>query len=145
MACSKWFLKDRPEKSRECTEVEPPSSDKCVKSKQVFGLDEQNFKPFLCSKSIALVMFYEPDNPGFEFSRMHFKKAAETTTRNNHAYAAVNCHTAPEVCCSEDVKRVPHFKLYARGRLVGFNDNARLFTSKDMKNWVELGVKGKRL
>ncbi|BFZ13918.1 hypothetical protein BsWGS_16957 [Bradybaena similaris] len=114
-----------------------PQADEYFRSTYVFGLDETNFKPFLKSKDMVLVMFYEPNCPDCEFSRMHFKKAAETTKRHNHAYAAVNCNNSPDLCWEEGSFNVPHFKLYSRGRVVGFVDNPRLFIGKDMKSWVE--------
>lgn len=64
-------------------------------------------------------------------------QAAKQTKRPNHAYAAVNCWHEQDLCKSEDVFAYPYFRLYSRGRRIGYNDTPRTFSSKDMKKWLE--------
>ncbi|CAG5134294.1 unnamed protein product [Candidula unifasciata] len=121
------------------TELEnkEPLPDEYVKAEEVVGLQADNFLPFLKTKDVTLVMFYQPDCPACEFSRKHVKKASKVTIRNRHSYAAVNCEASPTICCSQKITSTPYFKMYSRGREIGFNDNPRMFTYKDMKHWVE--------
>lgn len=67
----------------ERSEGEPPADD-YVRSSYVFGLDESNFKPFVETKDMTLVMFYTPNCPDCEFSRMHFKKVRDVRVRRHN-------------------------------------------------------------
>ncbi|CAG5134295.1 unnamed protein product [Candidula unifasciata] len=142
MPCFKWealLPKPPPPKGGffGASSTTTPKQDAYVGSSSVFALDDQNFKPFLRTKDMALVMFYQTNCKNCDFSKKHFKKASETTKRDNHAYAAVDCKKTPELCCAEDIPFIPYFKLYCRGRFVGFNGDYKLFVHKNMKRWVE--------
>lgn len=62
-------------------------------------------------------------------------QAAQTTKRANHAYAAIDCQYFPEICDNEAVGNSPLFKLYSRGRMIGFYDEDT--TAADLKKFVE--------
>ncbi|BFZ25551.1 hypothetical protein BsWGS_28590 [Bradybaena similaris] len=126
----------------------PPKSDKekkksttrpdpFVGSKTVIGLTSHNFSDFVPEKDIALVMFYDPTDAMCEWSKKHFLKAAKTTIRENHGYAAVDCTQQEDLCESEGIKTYPSFKLYSRGKVFTTYDKPKEFIYHTMKKFVE--------
>ncbi|CAG5125601.1 unnamed protein product [Candidula unifasciata] len=114
-----------------------PRTDPFIGSRLVLGLTSHNINDFLPEKDIALVMFYDPNDPQCEWSKKHFLKAAKTTVRENHAYAAIDCTQQDELCETEGVTSLPSFKLYSKGKVFGVYDRPREFVYFTMRKFVE--------
>ncbi|BFZ13920.1 hypothetical protein BsWGS_16959 [Bradybaena similaris] len=136
MACFGWFSNDDDEGGHVCVGTEP-SFDLYFNSPYVYCLNETTFKPFLDTKDVALVLFYKPGQIDNKYCKAQFRKAAKTTQRANHAFAAVNCWQEQHLCKSQDAFVYPYYRMYSRGRRIGYNDTPRTFTHKEMKKWLE--------
>ncbi|CAG5115452.1 unnamed protein product [Candidula unifasciata] len=112
--------------------------DPYVNSKDVLALDHHIFQDFLNDREVALVMFYDPEEPECDWSKKHFIRAAKTTERENHAFAAVNCVKEQAICADEGSTGVyPFFKLYSRGNLIDTYRDHRSFIHFTMRKFVE--------
>lgn len=93
-------------------------TDKFFGTRYVTSLQEETFGDFLSDQDVALVMFYSPKNPHSHLSRTHFVKAVKSSRKDNVTFAAVNCDEERRLCLDENVRSLPDFKIYSRGRLV---------------------------
>ncbi|KAK3779326.1 hypothetical protein RRG08_031617 [Elysia crispata] len=111
--------------------------DPFIGSRSVEGLDNGNYSNVLQEKELTMVMFYDPNDPQCEWSKKHFLKAAKTTQRMNHAYAAVDCTREADLCEREGVVTYPTFKLYTRNTLVDTYTRPQQMTFITIKNFME--------
>ena len=112
--------------------------DKFIGMRSVMTLDEHTFQDYLGDQNIALVMFYNPQDPESQRSKPHFVKAAKTTSKDNRrAYAAVNCVTEPELCHSQNAfpGMLPVMKLYARGKFL--SNHGKSLDYREIRGLVE--------
>ncbi|BFZ13993.1 hypothetical protein BsWGS_17032 [Bradybaena similaris] len=125
------------------TSAKPPKKikakfDPYVNSKDVHGLDRHIFHEFLEDKDAALVMFYDAEEPECDWAKKHFIRAAKTTERLNHAFAAVNCVKERDTCVQEGSQDVyPFYKLYSRGNVIDTYRDYRSFMYFTMRRFVE--------
>lgn len=99
--------------------------DPFVSCPRVAELEETVFNTFLSEQNVSLVMFYDPTCPECQRSKPHFVKAARTTDKEAGSFAAVNCNKNPDLCRQEGAfrRKLPVFKLYARGQHVSDHEN----------------------
>ncbi|KAK3749755.1 hypothetical protein RRG08_046260 [Elysia crispata] len=95
--------------------IKPILPDKYISSSKVSGLVACNFYHFLNEKHVALVMFYDPENPTCARLKPHLVKQAKVDRDPEHGYAAVNCLEEAELCKREGMLNLPAFKLYTKG------------------------------
>ncbi|CAG5135040.1 unnamed protein product [Candidula unifasciata] len=118
--------------------VDPQSRDPYSGSEYIFGLTGCNFRPFLERKDIALVMFYgDEGEEKAMWARAQVNKAARTSQRENHGYAAVNCALNPGLCQSEGVCKTPMYKVYSRGNVLSTIQEVCTIHAKELKMLVE--------
>ncbi|RUS78852.1 hypothetical protein EGW08_013394 [Elysia chlorotica] len=111
--------------------------DPFVGSKSVEGLDPKNYDDFLTEKDITMVMYYDANEPQCEWSKKHFLKAAKTTHRENHGYAAVDCVREADLCAQEGIVSLPTFKLFIGTQLVDTYTKPQQMTYITIKNFME--------
>ncbi|KAK3749756.1 hypothetical protein RRG08_046261 [Elysia crispata] len=112
--------------------------DKFIGTRQVMTLDEQTFQDYLTDQNVALVMFYNPQDPESQRTKPHFVKAAKTTSKENRkAYAAVNCVAEPDLCASQNAfpDMLPMMKLYARGKFL--SNHGKSLDYREIRELVE--------
>ncbi|CAG5115453.1 unnamed protein product [Candidula unifasciata] len=140
---SSLHLKTSPRGSDPLHELSPiaetpqtPWDPFCVSSR-VFGLDSNTYRDFLGDKGAALVMFYNPTKSSCIKGKKIFVKAAESTVRENAAFAAVNCSVEESLCFNEGITNLPTYKLYSQGQLINIVKDTFFFNDRDMKKFVE--------
>ncbi|BFZ13922.1 hypothetical protein BsWGS_16961 [Bradybaena similaris] len=110
--------------------------DPYVGSDDVKGLNRYKFNSYVNSKDLALVMFYHPILDCKPVANK-FKKAAHSTHRRGLVFAAVNCEEEQDLCCREDVRCMPYFKLYSKGKSIGDVDDPHKLSARAIQQWVE--------
>ncbi|BFZ08156.1 hypothetical protein BsWGS_11195 [Bradybaena similaris] len=111
--------------------------DPFVQCDLVYGLNDSTLTQFLSDKDVAMVLFYDPCDSMSRWCKPRFAKAAAITTRDNHAYAAVNCLDNDELCVRQDINMLPAYGLYSRGRLIAATSDVSDYTSENIKNFLE--------
>ncbi|CAG5135038.1 unnamed protein product [Candidula unifasciata] len=111
--------------------------DPFVKSELVFGLNDLTFTPFLSNRDVAFVFFYDPTDSESHWCKPRVAKAAETTKRANHVYAAVNCMENPILCYRQSAQTLPTYIVYSKGTKVRKIRDTAEITSVNMKAYVE--------
>ncbi|GFR57989.1 protein disulfide-isomerase A5 [Elysia marginata] len=95
--------------------IKPIVFDKYLGSAKISGLIACNYYHFLSDKDVALVMFYNPEDPMCARLKPHMLRQAKNDKTIEHGYAAVNCLEEADLCKREGMRYLPAFKLYTKG------------------------------
>ncbi|BFZ13987.1 hypothetical protein BsWGS_17026 [Bradybaena similaris] len=86
---------------------------------KLVDIPEYEYKPFLKTKDAVMVLFYHSREPLGNEVRATAIQASNKANKANHAFVAVDCADKKKLCTSECISRMPTYKLFSRGTLVG--------------------------
>ncbi|BFZ13957.1 hypothetical protein BsWGS_16995 [Bradybaena similaris] len=95
------------------------TSDSVFNSKDVLSLNSNNFREFIRSKDVTMVLFYTPSDLKTTPLKQELMTAALHTKRQNHAYVSVDCTQNGPLCEAHKAKDTPLLSLYTLGNKVG--------------------------